>query len=56
MSILPNEEREGDQETLNKEQIHEMNKEAEHEAHQHENPNPNLTKEHNPNHHNAGGR
>ncbi len=56
MSILPEETRENDQETLNREEIHKMNKENEHEAHQHENPNPNLNREHNPQQHDAGGR
>ncbi len=56
MSILPNKEREDDKETLHKEEVKRINREEEEKMHNHANPNPNLGHEHNPQHHNAGGR
>jgi hypothetical protein len=49
-------QRDVDQETLNKEEIHKMNKENERHAEQHENPNANLGREHNPIHHGIGNK
>ncbi|GEM_PF-2416781 len=53
---IPQEERENDKTPLTKEEIHEQNKKREQQAHQHENQNPNLGKDHNPNHHSAGNQ
>lgn len=41
---------------LDREEIHEQNRRAAHEAHQHENQNPGLSKSVNPTRHNADGR
>jgi hypothetical protein len=53
---IPQKDRENDQETMNKEAIHEMNKKLEHEAHAHENPNMGHEREHNPTHHDIGNK
>lgn len=53
---IPQKDRENDQEAMNKEAIHEMNKKTEHEMHAHENPNEGHEREHNPIHHGIGNK
>jgi hypothetical protein len=47
---IPKKDRENDEETLTKEQIHQRNKEQEQKMHSHENANPGKDHEHNPIH------
>jgi hypothetical protein len=56
MSILPDEDREDDKETLTKEEIHERNKKQQQDADAHQNQNPNLGRGHNPDHHGIGNK